>query len=340
MSSNPDLQRPLVPTVYAAQLSQLVARWGVNSADLLAGTGLSAEQLADTEGRLKPAAMAALVHQAYRLTGEPGLGFYFGLQLKLSSHGWLGLAAMTSTSLREALVIAVRFVRLRSAELNIHLHQHGDQAVIEIEERLPLGELRSFVFESLFTCLAHIGALLLGHPVQGRAEFMMAEPAYFRGYAHFLPGAVAFGCARNGLVFPASYLDEPLAMADPIARSRALAECERELAQIGEVSQLLVSVRRQLASWPEGFPSLIQLADLRHTSARTLKRQLSAHGSSYRDLLEDVRESRALTLLADPAQSVERIAEVLGYRDGSNFNRAFKRWRGVAPSAWRKQQAT
>jgi AraC-like DNA-binding protein len=59
---------------------------------------------------------------------------------------------------------------------------------------------------------------------------------------------------------------------------------------------------------------------------------------AYSDLVEEARKQMASDLLEDPRLSLESVAEKLGYSDVANFNRAFKRWTGLTPSGWRKNQ--
>ncbi|WP_417546292.1 helix-turn-helix transcriptional regulator [Marinobacter sp.] len=69
-----------------------------------------------------------------------------------------------------------------------------------------------------------------------------------------------------------------------------------------------------------------------HMSERTLKRHLQAEGVSFRQLLEDVRKSRAESLLKEGGMSISETASSLGFSDASTFSQAFKRWTGKAPS--------
>lgn len=87
-----------IPAVHALHLVELVRRWDVSPEELLAPLGLRAEALADPGARMPVRMVEALVEQARRLTGEPGLGFFLGLQMRVSSHGYLGFAAMTSAT--------------------------------------------------------------------------------------------------------------------------------------------------------------------------------------------------------------------------------------------------
>ena len=74
-------------------------------------------------------------------------------------------------------------------------------------------------------------------------------------------------------------------------------------------------------------------------SGRTLRRQLSVLGTSYRQLLDQVRSDLARQYLENSNMSVEQVAQLLGYTETTNFRRAFKRWLGVSPRDYRTQSA-
>lgn len=325
-----------LPAIYAAQLVQLVtSRFGIDRRRLLEGTGLVDADYAAPDARIEALPMGALILRAIELTKEPGLGFYFGLHLKLSAHGAVGFAAMASATLREALDVGVRYYALRSGNTAMSYRTEGDSIVIELHELVPLGPVREFVLDARLVELSQLARSLTGHPIQGRFELRHPEPKYFQGFAHLLPGPVRFDRPADLAIFPARYIDTPLVFADELARASALERCERELETLDAASNLLASVRRQMRGRSIGFPTLTELADRRHVSTRTLKRQLASHGTSFQKLLDELRRDRAIALLADESNSVERIAEQLGYADPSNFNRAFKRWMGESPSAFR-----
>ena len=142
-----ELLVPAIPSIYAAHLVQLAARWQIPASVLLEGTGLHEAQLDDAQARVSPYALRLLFQRAVELTKEPGLGFYFGLQLKLSSHGSVGFAAMTSATLREALKVAERFLALRAPFLSPRIVEAGDNAALELGSVFPFPDsaVRGFV---------------------------------------------------------------------------------------------------------------------------------------------------------------------------------------------------
>jgi AraC-like DNA-binding protein len=71
-------------------------------------------------------------------------------------------------------------------------------------------------------------------------------------------------------------------------------------------------------------------------SKHTLVRRLAEKKTSYTQILERVRRDIALYSLLDTPDSVEHIAERLGFKEVGSFSRAFKLWMGVTPSEYRQ----
>lgn len=324
-----------LPAGYAREVIDLCARFDVAPAAVVAGSGVSLETLADPTARLDLAAFEHLLRRARELTHEPGLAFYAGLHMRVSWHGFLGFAAMTAGSLREALELAERFGRTRSDAVALVTRVRGDDASVVIEERVALGTLREHLVTALLVGLATIGEALVGRSVPGHLEVRHAEPPYFARFLEAVPAlsAMRFAQSHDRLVFPKSALDLPIVSADGAATSLAREQCERELAALGDGAHLQDRVRALVR---DGFPTLERVARRLFVSPRTLKRRLAEQGTTFSDVVDDVRRREALLLLDDRRLSVDEIALRLGYSDTANFSRAFRRWTGRTPGGVRR----
>ena len=94
-------------------------------------------------------------------------------------------------------------------------------------------------------------------------------------------------------------------------------------------------VRRAMLSAPGKFPTQAQMASQLHLSARTLRRRLESEHTSYREIVDEVRFEIARRYLQTPELRVAQISALLGYDEVANFRRAFKRWSGISPNAFR-----
>ena len=68
---------------------------------------------------------------------------------------------------------------------------------------------------------------------------------------------------------------------------------------------------------------------------RTLSRSLKAEGTNFKSLVSEAKFELAAILLAHTSLSLAQISAALGYSEHAAFTRAFQRWSGQTPSAWR-----
>jgi AraC-like DNA-binding protein len=324
-----------LPGVYALDVVDLAGRWGVRPEAMLDGLGLSRDALRDPAARVPIEVAAELVARAQRLTGEPALAVYMGMQMRLSSHGFLGFAAMTAGTLREAIALAVRFSATRTTALGLQTYVEGDTAALVIEEHEALGGMREFAVLSLIVGLWQIGQALTGQVLPGVAEVRFPAPAYASTVPYLAHERIRFAQPANRLVFPAALLDLPFKSADPVAMQLARAQCERELAALVDAG--FPGRVRAAVGVDDGVRSVVEVARQLHVSTRTLKRRLAEHGTTFTEIADDVRRQRALLLLENRELSISEIASRLGYTEVPNFTRAFKRWTGKTPAAYRSR---
>lgn len=331
------LGRASVPLSYVRLGLEIAEERGFDRVALLRGAGLDPAVLDKPEGRLGLAACVRLVSTVWGRLGDPSLGYEFGLRSNLTAHGNLGFGLMSHATVGEALAFGLKYGRLRNPLLRLSLRTEGDRAVIEAREALPLGRMRQIVLDAVLVSIARIGRQLSGaFRPELELWFDGPAPAHFERYRSRLP-PVVFNAGANQFRFPAEYLARPLHTRDPGTARQMAEQCERELALIGDEASMLERVRAVLADGQAGYPDLEQAAQRLHVSGRTLKRHLQAQGASFQALLDEARERDSLRLLADPALAVAEVAQRLGYSDPASFTRAFRKWTGTTPSAWRSR---
>ena len=86
-----------------------------------------------------------------------------------------------------------------------------------------------------------------------------------------------------------------------------------------------------------GAPTLQTAAAHLRTSPRTLKRRLQEEGTTFQDLLDSVRCDLAKRYLEEPRLALGEVSFLLGFSEPSAFHRAFKRWTGKTPLAYRQR---
>jgi AraC-like DNA-binding protein len=326
-----------IPAIHLVHLLPLLARWNVEPEPFVAELGLSQEAMSQPGARVSIELVERVFQRARELTGERDLGFFVGLQMRVSAHGFLGFAAMTAPTARSAVELIPRFAPTLTDALSLTLVHEGARSVLRVEERVPMGEVREVIMVALFVGIWQMASTLTSVPLTGETELTCVEPPDYRQrFLHLTPRPIRFGAPHNQLSIDSAALDAPLLMADPAAQKLAAEQCERELLALAQKRSTQDSVRALIAGEGGLALSLSDVAKKLHTSERTLKRRLMEQGTSYAELLDAARKDRALSLLQSADLSLADIAEQVGYTELSNFTRAFRRWTGVTPHKFRK----
>ena len=146
-----------------------------------------------------------------------------------------------------------------------------------------------------------------------------------------------FGTLATALLLDNTDLQRPVVLSDPTVTGYLEHLADDTLARLGDDRSTARRVRRLLWSeLSEGVPGLGKVSRALGVSARTLQRQLRAEGTTFAAVLTALRQEMARPLLRDGRLAVSEVAFLLGYRDPSAFQRAFRAWHGLSPRAFRQ----
>jgi len=166
-----------------------------------------------------------------------------------------------------------------------------------------------------------------------RVFFSHSKPADGGLYRRAFQAPCQFNAERTALAFPASVLDHRLAGADP-AQLRILEAEARARDDFGVAFRLRRTLRILLLAQAASGD---QVAKLLLMHRRTLNRRLKAEGTTFQELLDEVRFEAACQLLDTARIPITEIAVSLGYAETSAFSRAFRRWSGATPLERRRK---
>ena len=137
------------------------------------------------------------------------------------------------------------------------------------------------------------------------------------------------------MVLASADLGRRLALSDEETAAVCEQRCSELLERLGSSGGVVESVRRILVERAGQFPKLAEVGRELGSSDRTLRRRLAEAGTSFQEVVEEVRKGPALDYLQKSNLTVDEIASLLGYTETPNFYRAFKRWTGTVPSEHR-----
>ncbi len=321
---------------YVRQIADQLGSMGVDVDRWLARSQLSRAQIDGPSLALAYPTFRSLALDAVSMSNEPALGLLIGARLLANSHGMVGYAALSSGTIRQALELVEHYTPLRTSLISIsHTIDAGELRIVFAETR-PLGDIQRLVLEAVMLSIKNVlDSISMGVCQVKSVAFPFDAPDYAPLARDIFRCDVQYDQPWAGAVLPPEVIDVPLKMADPEAFREAAQICQRELDKLTANESLAARVRRLLLEQQNGFPSLQVTARMFHMTPRTLHRRLVDEGTSFHELLEDVRRTLAVEHVKSGRFSIEEIAYMLGYSDLANFRRAFRRWESVSPSTYR-----
>lgn len=336
-NADPRYQAAQLPPFLLQTVVRVASHHGVDPGRLCNGLGFSAEDLADPALKVSYRQASLLIRRALQQVPVTALGLVVGRDNVLGSLGLVGYAMSLSPTLGEAIMLALRYQVLTGGIVHTDFGMAGDEIWLTAEFRFPEPEIQVFAVEELFASgLVYMHALAGADFRPLRIECMYPAPAHVAAYESCFGVPVHFGCLENRFVVSSTWLMHPLPTHEPLALRQALTMLEQQAQTNAPQDDLAMSVERAIAGSLTRGAHIEEIAGALNMSGRTLRRRLAEQGLSFDALLDNVRRTRVLSLLANPRLLFEQIASEAGYSDVRSFRRAFRRWTGVSPSEFRR----
>lgn len=303
-------------------------------ARVLAACGLSPQVLSQPGARVDADAFGRLwLAVARELDDE-----FFGLDsrcMRVGSFALLCRALLSHQTIGGALREVRRGFALFLDDVRVELAVDGRRARLELRNRIAAPAARRFADEAMLVMLHGLLCWLAGRRVTiHAAQFAWPRPPHAIEYRRMFSPTLRFDASMSALEFDAALLD---------ARHAATAATLREflsaapqsvfLKHVGDSrwSQRLRQRLRRGGDWPGVDVVAVEWG----VSVATLRRRLAAEGTGWQQVVDELRRDLATRLLTHGKHSVEAVAEQLGYVDARSLQRAFRKWTGSAPGAYR-----
>jgi AraC-like DNA-binding protein len=310
---------------------------GVDRLRLLKISGLDQTKLDDVVARVPFEQFHQLVTVAYELSADPALGLHLGERLTFAAFDVLGHLTEHSASLREALQMTLRFAAIVGSQPRLELEEHNGSATLKfvLPEHESLAALMAAEFATVMM-LRLFRSFVGGDALPTYVFFVHDKPAHAKVYARYFVGRERFAQRYNGVEFPCAWLDRTRVAREHELQDFLLRRAELLLSKSERSLSTVERVKRWLAAQTDlSRPSLDAASRELGVSTRSLRRHLQGEQTLFSALVEDARAIHAKRTLSDSDRSIQETAYALGYRTPSAFARAFKRWTGMTPRAYR-----
>jgi AraC-like DNA-binding protein len=329
-------QHGLLRVSIMANLPEVVASLGADFPRICRQAAETPAVVADPDQFISYPRVGRLLATAVQATRCQHLGLLLGATGNLSTLGLLGLMMKYAPTVGTAVDVMVRHFRLQDRMAVLGLTVEGDLACLSYAADGPDAPAVEHILDAALA-LGH--RLLQGLCGEGWApeEVRLARrrPADPGPYHQMFRAPVRFNAEISALVFPARWL----AVANPFSDPALMRVLEERARQIEQEDSILFSDQVRRAIRPLLLSqkcSATSTAEFFRIGKRTLNRRLSEEGTDFRTLMDEVRFDVARHLLRSTEISLSEIALVLGYAEASAFTRAFRRWTGRSPRAWRR----
>lgn len=317
----------------------LLVQAGLDPGAVMVEAGIDPALFADPDNAMAfTDAGRFLAHCAAR-TGWPHFGLLACRHIGLEALGLVGQLGAQCPDIGSALRNIVLYLHLHDRGAIPSLWVSGDRAILGYAVHQPDVPGVEHIYDGALVVASNIMQRLAG-PGWGAAEVRLCRPrpADAEPYRRIFRTPVRFDAGYSALVFSAAWLDRPLGGANPLVHRRIMQEIEAlEARGSGDLAAQLQRVLRRLliGGAGPGATSMDQIAQLFAIHRRTLNRRLRAQGTSFRALVDAARYDIARQLLRDTRLPIADVASALDYADAAAFTRAFRRWSGASPTAWR-----
>ena len=333
----PPISERVIRVGGAIALIPLLRERGVDVEALFAQVGLPLAAFDHPDHVIPFAKLCQLGKLAADRTGLADLGLRTCLSTRIGALGPLGYLVANSDSVGAGLMCLQTY---------LHLHDEGAVIFLQVEDGIAflgyevlepgLEGAEQVAFGAMAIAVNMMRELCGDGFVLREVTFAFRAPPDTSAFrAHFL-APLRFDAVRTALAFDAALLQRPIVGADAILREVLMSQVWK-IARVesGDVARDRIKrvVRTLLVT---GRFSLPEVARAFGMNRRTLSRRLQTGGATFRDLVAEARYEAACGLLRNTVVPLEDIALQLGYSDVTAFTRAFRRWAGTSPVAWRR----
>lgn len=327
-----------IASYLALEAVDFAARHGLDRTVLLQRVEANRPGFGSPDVRVAHDVQLGIWADVVRHLNDPGAYFASIRERKMEQYGLFGFAVITSTSGRECFERAIRFIHLVDGYARLAMREDQDYVRVRLETPPADSVERRLGHEIAIASFVQgirdtVGTSI---PLTG-VRFRHKAPADTSAHRRFFACPVSFSAEHDEFWLPQMVLHVVPRTANS-AMSRYFHDHASQLLEnlpqgdAATADTVRSAIAREL---PSGEPSMQLVAKRLGKSDRTLRRDLKAEGVTFRQLVDQVRCTRAKELLASPQASLAEVAYVLGFSEVSAMSRAFKRWAGMGPGEYR-----
>lgn len=319
---------------------------GINLSRLLEKTGLPElrdlldKNQNDDDLRINLEHLGPILRSLWFEMGDEASGF-LQRPFKIGMFSMMCHSIITAGNLRRALLRSSRFLELLNEDLTLELVESGDEARLNVYYTNPHQLDSVFFITSIFVIWIRLSCWLIDRSILlERIQFTFEEPEYSDEFDLMFPCRHRFAQEHNSVIFNKKFLAIPIEQDNESliqflhnAPESLLTQFRADESTSAQVKRLLLhrnGMEKELDNL--SFEDVAQTLSM---TTHTIRRRLKEEGNSFQEIKDSIRREQALTFLENTSLPLFSISEKLGFSETAAFNRAFKKWTGLTPGAYR-----
>lgn len=309
--------------------------------EMLAKLGLTPAEFVDPETRVSFGLAVRLFAELAERLGDPLVGLRAGEKVDFADFDILEHAARSAPNLGEGQRVMWQYMGLLHDGLRFALETDGGFVLTHYrwaDNIVVPPAVNDFTIACALS-FSRRNTLKYVPPVEVR--FRHEAPAYADQYEQYLQCPVVFGATDNTIVMRKERLLIPMRGASPALSEAFEQQARRMLEKLRDRDGVAGRVHADLAAHLGSEPvSMERTAKRLALGVATLRRKLQEQGTSFSEIVDDLRRDLAERYLRERTSAIGEIAFLLGFSDVRAFGRAFKRWTSESPSEYRAKRST
>jgi AraC-like DNA-binding protein len=328
------------PVVKIAMVVDGLRDEGVSPKDAPAGIHLSETQLTSPAVRVSANQVIQSYGNAIKLSRNPHFAYHTGLRFHVSTYGMYGFAILSSTDFRRTMAFAVEYHQLAAPLVDVQFLERDKLAawaMIPFPYPQVDGQLYKFIVELQAGVHLSLHRDIMGQLFcPSELHFTFGRPRGAQKDVEVFGCPVLYGQAENRLIFDANWLNGTPNFGNEVTYSEVLQLCDKLLGELKLNTGMAGRVREIFLANLGQPTSFERIAGRLKMSSRTLRRKLEQEGTSFRELIDELKAHAAIKYVRDTDLTIEDIAYALGFSDAAAFRHAFRRWTKSAPHEYRR----
>jgi AraC-like DNA-binding protein len=322
---------------WTVAIARAMDHYNLDTEGLFRACRINLSQSLDSNARFPVTRISRVLQAAAEASGDANFGLMVAKYIRPTSWHALGISIWASTCMRESFQRLIRYQRMFNTAIDIQMREGESSTEVSMRFKDAYAPLLSDIDMDAIMATT----LLTGrHVAEGqfrplRVTLCRPRPLHVEGFERLFRCPVEFSSDMNRILINNEDLEKPLPTRNAelaMLNDRLIQEYLTRLDRHDIVNQVYLKLMEALG---DGLPDQEKVARALHLSQRNMQRKLHLAGTSYQEILDQLRQELAPQYLRQSHLSINEISYRLGFSRVGSFTRAFKRWSGQSPSQFR-----